>query len=206
MIHDIFNVSRLQIIRILVDDIYFFIFFFYGGYNETLHTAFYDSRPGYPYNFNVRNEMSPEEMFLIKNSYIYQIIKLKFLKNHENKPFSEKWNKSIVKNYINTIETARLLSSSLTTGRCGIPFIFAYQPYQMSENHGVQNTFKAQVHSKIKHYVSTSSDGIDVSNSFNEREEFYEDIVHLLPEGREVVAKNIFKSKIFLNAINSCKL
>ena len=180
--------------------------FFYGGYNETLQTAFYDSRPGYPYNFKVRNEMSPEEMFLMKNSYIYQTIRLKLLKNSENKPFSEIWNKKIVNNYINTIETARLLSNSLTTGRCEIPFIFAYQPYQMSKNKGVHNSFKEQVHSRIKKYVSIASDGIDVSNSFHEEEKFYEDIVHLIPAGREIVAKNIFKSKIFLNAIKSCKL
>ena len=182
------------------------IVFFYGGYNETLQTAFYDSRPGYPYNFNIRNEMSPEEMLLMKNSYFYQIFKYKFLKSSENKPFSEKWNNAIVNNYINTMDTARLLAKSLTTGRCKIPFIFAYQPYQMSEDLGVQNTFKEGVHSKIQNYLSNASDGIDVSNSFLEDKKVYTDIVHLTPEGRKVVTQNIFKSKIFMNAIKSCGL
>tara|TARA_Y100001978_G_C23638979_1_gene407340 strand:- start:181 stop:1209 length:1029 start_codon:yes stop_codon:yes gene_type:complete len=182
------------------------IVFFYGGYNETLQTAFYDPRPGYPYNFNVRYEMTPEEMLLMKHFRFYQLIKTKFPQDYEIKPFSEKWNDAIVDNYIKTINSGRLLSKALTTGRCEIPFIFAYQPLQLSENLGVHNTFEEQVHGKIKNYLSISSDGIDLSNSFNDDKQMYTDLVHLTQKGRELVTQNILKSKIFIDVIKSCKL
>ena len=37
---------------------------FYGGFNETLQTMFYDPRPGYPYNFWIRDELSPIRFLL----------------------------------------------------------------------------------------------------------------------------------------------
>ena len=88
------------------------IIVFYGGYNETIQTAIYDPRPGYPYNFQVRNEMSPEEMILRKHSVLYTIIKKHFNK-FPLKPFTGDWNTKIVENYIKTIDTARLISKSL---------------------------------------------------------------------------------------------
>ena len=182
------------------------IILFYGGYNETIQTAKFNAKPGYPYSFHVRNEMSPEEMLLMKHSFIYQNIKLKLSNFSEIKPFQKKWNNSIVNNYVKTINTARLLSNSLTTGRCKIPFVFAYQPYQMSENHRVPSSFKEQVHSKIQNFLSVSSDGIDLSNSFLKDKQVYTDIVHLTQEGREVIAQNILQSMIFKNAIRSCNL
>ena len=182
------------------------IVFFYGGYNETIQTAFYDSRPGYPYNFYVRNEMSPEEMLLIKHSRFYQKIKSKFPPDPETKPFTEKWSKAIVNNYIKTINTSRLLSKSLTTGRCKIPFVFAYQPFQITANAGVPDKFEEQVHRKIKNYLSISSDGIDLSNSLQDDKQMYTDIVHVTQKGRELMTQNILNSKIFINAIKSCKL
>jgi hypothetical protein len=41
---------------------------FYGGYNETISYAYYDPRPGYPYNFFYREETSPLTKLLIQNS------------------------------------------------------------------------------------------------------------------------------------------
>ena len=65
------------------------IIVFYGGYNETFQTALYDPRPGYPYNFQVRNEMSPEEMFLRKHFVIYTIVE-KLFNKFPLKPFTFK--------------------------------------------------------------------------------------------------------------------
>jgi len=41
---------------------------FYGGYNELVQTAYYDPRPGYPYNFFYRAETSPLIKLLVENS------------------------------------------------------------------------------------------------------------------------------------------
>jgi hypothetical protein len=43
---------------------------FYGGYNETIQTAFYDPRPGYPYNYFYRSETTPFVKLLLRNSAI----------------------------------------------------------------------------------------------------------------------------------------
>ena len=191
---------------------------FYGGYNETIQTAFYDPRPGFPFNFRVRNEMSPEEMLLTKHLLIYRekekiLSKLGFSLEDADKffnkpplikPFTSNWNQAIVENYIQTIDTSRLLSKSLTTGRCKTPFLFIYQPYQMSEEQGVPESYRNQVHNKIKYYVISSDNGIDLSDLFNERIGEYTDIVHLTQSGRKFVAQKILESNIFKDAIQSC--
>ena len=179
------------------------IIVFYGGYNETLTTAFYDPRPGFPYNFRIRNEMSPEEMLLSKHVALYDL-KLKYLDKPTIEPFSSKWNEDIVKNYMHTINTAKLLSAPFTTGRCKTPFIFAYQPYQMTESYGVPKTFKRQVHDKIRSFTTSSATGIDVSDTFASNASEYTDIVHLTQKGREAVARKILESKVFKDAIRSC--
>ena len=178
------------------------IIIFYGGYNETFQTALYDPRPGYPYNYQVRNEMSPEEMFLRKHFVIYTIVE-KLFNKFPLKPFSGNWNTKIVENYIETIDTARLISKSLATGRCKTPFLFIYQPYQITDK--VPELFKDQVHSNIKLYAISSKDGIDVSDSLNEYQSEYEDGVHLSQSGRKIVAQKIFESSTFIEAVKSCK-
>ena len=177
------------------------IIVFYGGYNETFQTALYDPRPGYPYNFQVRNEMSPEEMLLRKHSVLYKIIE-KRLNNFSDKPFTGNWNTKIVENYIQTIDTSRLVSKSLTTGRCLTPFLFIYQPYQIPDK--VPELFRDQVHINIKSYVISSKDGIDVSDSLNEFQSEYTDGIHLTQLGRDIVAQKIFESNTFLEALKSC--
>ena len=179
---------------------------FYGGYNETLSSAFYDTRPGYPYNFDVKYEMSPEDVVLRKHSALYSLLAKKSTHSLDYVPFAQKWNNGIVENYIHVITTARLLSKVLTTGRCKVPFVFIYQPYQMSPSVGVPDSFKKNVHSRIKEFVSASSDGVDVSNSFRGDTSHYTDIVHLNQAGNEIVFRNILGSSAFRRAVDSCRL
>ena len=44
---------------------------FYGGYNETIQTYLYDPRPGYPFNYWIRNELDKINYLLLKYSSIY---------------------------------------------------------------------------------------------------------------------------------------
>jgi len=50
---------------------------FYGGYNETLQSAYYDPRPGYPYNYFYRSETKPFFKLLLENSGIIGEIDIK---------------------------------------------------------------------------------------------------------------------------------
>ena len=179
------------------------IIIFYGGYNETLQTAFYDTRPGFPYNFRVRNEMSPEEMLLRKHLALYLLID-RIFERTSLKPFTDSWSLAIVENYRQTIETARLLSKSLATGRCRKSFLFIYQPYQMSQKFGIPISYHDNVHKKLKDYTISASDGIDISESLHEDSPYYTDIVHLTQEGNQFIAREILGSSIFRNAIQSC--
>ena len=109
----------------------------------------------------------------------------------------------VIESYIKTIDTARLISKSLATGRCKIPFLFIYQPYQIPDK--VPELFGVQVHSNIKSYAISSKDGIDVSDSLNEYQKEYVDQVHLSQYGRKIVAQKIFESNAFIEAVKSCK-
>ena len=57
------------------------IVIFYGGYNETLQSAFYDPRPGYPYNFYYRNETSPFRQILVRYSPTFFMLEELLTKN-----------------------------------------------------------------------------------------------------------------------------
>ena len=74
----------------------------------------------------------------------------------------------------------------------------------MSEEQGVPESYRNQVHNKIKYYVISSDNGIDLSDLFNERIGEYTDIVHLTQSGRKFVAQKILESNIFKDAIQSC--
>lgn len=190
------------------------IVIFYGGYNETLQTAFYDSRPGYPYNFNITNEMMPEKMFFIKHFSLYNELKNLIqrteyvkLKNDlkEGSPFSPTWNKKIVKNYIDTTTTANVISKVLTTGRCENPYIFIYQPYQMPFP-SVPKNFKKEVHENLVKYAKESDYGIDISDVFGIDVQQYTDIAHITQKAKDILAQNIVDTTKFKDVVNSCKL
>ena len=179
---------------------------FYGGYNETLQTAFYDPRPGYPYNFNKRNELSPEKMLITKYFTLYTIYEKLFPSDSKKKVWSKEWSKKIVNNYSNTINKARLISKVLTTRRCKVPFIFIYQPFNMDEEYGVDESFRDSVNNPISELAKNSYDGIDLSKVFQDNKSFYTDIVHLNQKGRELISTKIINSNIFKQAISSCSL
>ncbi len=181
------------------------IIIFYGGYNETLQHAFYDPRPGYPYNFNKRNEVSPEKMLLIKHFALFKVYEKFFPSYSKKKVWTKEWSNDIVKNYISTIDKARGLSNHLTTGRCEIPFIFVYQPFNV-EKEFVDKSFVDRVRNPLSKLTNKSNDGINLSKLFQNDKSYYTDIVHLIQKGRKVVSRNIINSKSFKKAISSCSL
>ncbi len=178
---------------------------FYGGYNETLQTAFYDPRPGYPYNFDMRNQLSPELMLLRKHFALYGVFNRIFPSELHKKVWTKKWSREIVDNYSITINKARRLSKTLTTGRCEKSFLFIYQPFQMDKENGVPPSFIKRVHVPLSKLANQSKDGIDLSRELKDSE-MYIDIAHVSQEGREVLSDAILASDVFKETISSCSL
>ena len=86
---------------------------FYGGNNESIQHLQYDPRPGYPYNFYMKNELSELKIFLLKYSAIIGMLEkytgiVTGITNMKTKlnytPVV--WHKSIVNNYLNNINLA----------------------------------------------------------------------------------------------------
>ena len=179
---------------------------FYGGYNETLGTAFNDSRPGYPYNFNVRNELGPEKMLIAKHLVLFQIYENLFPSEYKKKVWSKQWSEEIVNNYLITINKARLISKTLATGRCKVPFIFIYQPINFDSITRLDKKFRKRIDIPISEIAKKSIDGIDLSKVFQNDKSFFLDNIHINQEGKEIITKNIINSKKFQEAISSCTL
>jgi len=171
---------------------------FYGGYNETLQSAYYDPRPGFPYNYYYRNETSPLKQLLIRYSPTFYMLdelltkqgiggltSLAELRKKEN-PFSERWNRAIIEKYFDTMNLARRITGSFDSQHCPKPvFLFFYQPYQVTD-------VFMQAHNRIRETISEYSFGYDLSDIFEKGNmDVYTDIVHVTQAGREVIAEAI---------------
>ncbi|MFM7512667.1 MAG: hypothetical protein ACKO3F_04760 [Cyanobium sp.] len=182
---------------------------FYGGYNETIQTASYDPRPGYPYNFRIRNELQPELQLLVKHSLLFSSLSqrsglINLILGITDKPFNHEWNTSIVGNYIDTLKQASVISKALFSGgRCQSQFLAIYQPYQYSK--GAPELFKTEVHDAIKERGRGLPYWIDVSGSLDSRPDVYTDIVHINADGNKIVAAAIANNSVWARLIAACR-
>jgi hypothetical protein len=177
------------------------IVIFYGGYNETLQSAFYDPRPGYPYNFYYRNETSPFRQLLVRYSPTFFMLEELLTKQgvggitgltrlrKAEMPLSEQWNVRIIDKYLETLDLATDVTSAFKSDKCtdGV-FFFFYQPYQVPDD------FLA-THASIREQVKHSEYGYDISNIFEKSNmsniSVYTDIVHVRQTGRTAVANEM---------------
>jgi len=122
----------------------FDIIVFYGGGNETLNYYYYDSRPGYPYNFFIRNELPLFKHFLLRYSSIVgkydKITGGSFsgydkMIDRKNKNYT-KWSNEIAENYLNKLKMANEISTkSIKSEICKNPiFIPVTQPINLEFN------------------------------------------------------------------------
>ncbi len=166
---------------------------FYGGYNETIQSAKYDPRPGYPYNYFYRSETSPFSKLLLKNSAIIGEIdkrigvfsginKLKMVQQ----PFSDDWNQRIAKKYFETLALANNVTGTIESKHFGnTKFLAFYQPYQVPRKF-------VSTHSDIKKHIGTFKYAFDVSSEYDVLgKEVYRDIVHVNQQAKEVMGKKI---------------
>ena len=174
---------------------------FYGGYNETIQTAYYDPRPGYPYNYFYTYNTSHIKKMIIENSFIistlFNNIGIHKILLEQNKlelgeiVFSENWNKKIIDNYFNTLHKANILiKSSGGSFNKKAKFLAIYQPYQ------VPDEFQ-QAHGKIKSKIENTDYIYDLSGNYDNIKNPYTDIVHVTQEARDHMAQSI--SNIILN-------
>lgn len=184
---------------------------FYGGYNETAQSAFYDPRPGYPYNYFYRAETTPLVKLLLEASPMVNLIDLIGIKYEwfsltklgQIKTavgvYSPKWKTAISRNYFETLAYANKLSNSFSSSRCETPAKFRafYQPYKVPSN-------LMALHDDIRKSIKELPYGFDISDMFDKRDYVYTDIVHLTQDGNIEVADRLFRELISDKNISRC--
>ena len=178
---------------------------FYGGGNETIQQYYYDSRPGYPYNFFLYD--------LKKISFINILIKYSNLIGEINKKFNlyaifnpktsneadyRKWVNKINKNYFKTMEKAKNISEKmLQSNKCNkTQFLGIFQPLKPPNNRTKKlvNTIKSDLNnSKIYDF------------SYLKKRLIFKDYIHVDQRSKEIIANEIlFLIKEKLQNKNIC--
>ena len=172
------------------------VIIFYGGNNESIQYLQYDTRPSFPYNYYIKNDLSIFKVFLLKYSSIFGIIENKtglisgiyYSKDLIDRDF-DNWSDKIVNNYISTIKNANLLfSKNIKTNKCDSTiFIPILQPVNPITDKEIKLWNKMK---KINLYENNFINYSEISNKIN----FY-DNVHIDQFSRvkisEMMAKDI---------------
>ena len=162
---------------------------FYGGNNESIQYLQYDTRPSYPYNYFMKNDLPIFKIFLLKYSSIFGIIEnltgiisgINATRKKIEKNFNI-WSDEIVDDYISTINDAKLLfGKNLKTNKCkNLIFIPILQPV----NPRTEN--EVLLWNKMKESVKNKPGFIDYSNNY-ENINFF-DNVHVDQKSRIIIA------------------
>ena len=147
------------------------IIIFYGGFNETILNGWFDPRPGYPYSYFYRGELSTIKKFLIEYSALIGAIEFKQQRltglrklQDEYKPFSEEWNEEIKNKYFETMKLANNVSKTFTSDNFNEPKFYGfYQPYQAKLFPEFYNT-----HLKIRNQIKTVDYIYDLHDEYND--------------------------------------
>jgi len=177
----------------------FDIVIFYGGNNESIQYLQYETRPSYPYNYFMINDISKLKLFLLKYSSIIGLFEnytglisgINNERNYIDNNF-ESWSDSVVNNYINTIKKAKnIFESSLTNNSCNkVIFLPILQPVNPISTNEIKlwNKMTKRVN---KNYDIYNYD--DMSNIIN-----FFDNVHIDQESKLPIAKRISSNLIKL--------
>ena len=180
----------------------FDIVVFYGGNNETIQYLQYETRPSYPYNYFIKNEIPIYKIFLLKYSSIFGLIENKFgiisgISKHRNqiKLNFDTWSDTIVENYINSIKKAeQIFKTSIITNKCKSPiFVPILQPVNPTNNR------ESKLWSKVQMAAKKYSNLLDYSYIYKEINFF--DNVHVDQKSREIISSLMVKDlqSIILN-------
>ncbi len=179
---------------------------FYGGFNETLQTYLYDPRPGYPYNYWVRNELDRLKYLLLRYSSIYaeyeeytgKVSNLYYIKEKINY-LDDKWLNKLIYNYDNTLIKAESLSTNfIESNFCETTnFVAFFQPISQNKI----DIFSKKIITSLQDYFRNKKTLIDLSNLLEENA--FTDSVHINQNAKNVIANHISKY-IINNIINNC--
>ena len=168
---------------------------FYGGFNETLQTMFYDPRPGYPYNFWIRDELSPMRFLLLKYFSIPSEIDKKtglisnISKIRKNENYgSNEWIDRVINNYVGTLLTSKNLTEKfINPNKCKKTSFFAiYQPISKTRiNDKLSFKLIDETIKKIRDFEFI----YDFSNLYQEK--FFSDLTHVNQKAKEIMARSI---------------
>tara|TARA_B100002051_G_C16707411_1_gene624607 strand:+ start:649 stop:1710 length:1062 start_codon:yes stop_codon:yes gene_type:complete len=175
-------------------DLNFDIIIFYGGFNETLQTYLYDPRPGYPFNFWIRNELNELKYLLLKYSAIYaeyekqtgNVSNIKKIKK-DLKFKSEKWLNDLIGNYYLTLNKAKKISQNIINSNfCNKPKFFAfYQPISVNRT----DDFSKKIINKTKNFFVNKDILIDISEILDEND--FIDSVHVTQPSKNIIAEEM---------------
>jgi hypothetical protein len=169
------------------------IVIFYGGYNETIQSAYYDPRPGYPYNYFYRSETSPFFKLLLENSAIIGEVDKRIgvftginALRKKQKPLTDDWNKRIANKYLETLMIANNIAGTLESKHFGeTRFLAFYQPYQVPDKF-------IFTHNDIKKRINFMKNTFDVSSEYDALgKTIYRDIVHVNQQAKELMGAKI---------------
>jgi hypothetical protein len=186
---------------------------FYGGYNETGQTAYYDPRPNYPYSYFFRADTSPLIQWLLNQSpsfYLIDFVGKRFslwdftgldsLRKTEG-VFSEAWGQKVVDAYFETITLSKFVTEGFPSSYCGgsAQFIFFYQPYVVPNQLEPVNT-------EIISRIPLLKYGVDLSSAFDQKTKssYFEDIVHLTPQGNAILGQAVSAAILNDGRIKKC--
>ena len=180
----------------------FDIIVFYGGNNETIQYLQYETKPSYPYNYFIKNEIPIYKMFVLKYSSIFGLLENKFGIisgiNKSRKQIDTNfdiWSDKIVKNYINSIKSAeQIFKKSINTNKCGSPiFVPILQPVNPTNDKESKLWLKTQMATK------KYSNFLDYSYIYKELNFF--DNVHVDQKSRNQISSLMVKDlqSIILN-------
>ncbi len=178
---------------------------FYGGGNETIQHYYYDSRPGYPYNFYLYDSNSNSLInFFIKHSNLigevdkFYNLYLDFNPKISNETEFISWAKKTKKNYFDTIKKSkRLTEKVINPNKCGQPFFIPiFQPI-ISPNDRTK---------KLVELVKSDLKNNNIYDfSYLKAELNFTDFIHVDQVSKEIIAKEItLLIKNLINKENKC--
>lgn len=169
---------------------------FYGGYNETINYTVYDPRPGYPYNFFFRNELSPWKQAMLQSSSIlgafdqYSGGVISGLYKLKKEHLDVDWDKDIITNYWRDLRLASSISQSIVKPNvCNkTQFLSFMQPANPSTvpRRNIWNKLASSQKEIFNNINWRHVDFTKLSSSI----EFIDD-VHVTQQSRELIAKNL---------------
>ena len=172
---------------------------FYGGSNESIQYLHYETRPSYPYNYFMINDISKLKLFLLKYSSIIGVFEnytglisgINNKRNYIDKNF-DSWSDLVVNNYIKSVKKAKnIFESSLTNNSCNkVIFLPILQPANPISTNEIKLWNKMTKRANKNYDIYNYNDMSNIINFF--------DNVHIDQESKLSIAKRISSDLIKL--------